>query len=284
VNAAIARALSGALGRPVEVRGLRAVGGGCINEAAVADTSEGPFFVKWNRSPPPGLFTSEAEGLRALNTGALVVPRVVCATDDLLAMEYLPPGTPIADFDEQLGRGLARLHATTAPAFGFAVDGYCGTTPQPNGWLPDWPTFWRERRLGFQLERAARTRGVDAKDRRAADRLLARLDGLLGDPEPPALIHGDLWSGNLHVTPDGRPALVDPAAYFGHREAELGMMVLFGGFSEGVFAAYEAERPLQAGWRERLPLYSLYHVLNHYNLFGGGYGRQAFAIVRRYAG
>ncbi len=284
MSAEITAAIAAALGRPVTVRGLRRVGGGCINEAAVADTPEGPLFVKWNRSPPPGLFPSEAEGLRALRTGALVVPRVLGATEAVLVLEYLPPGSPVADFNERLGRGLARLHANTAPAFGFGVDGYCGTTPQPNGWMPRWPDFWRERRLGFQLDLAARTRGVDPQDRRAGERLLARLDDLLGEAEPPALIHGDLWSGNLHVAPDGLPALVDPAAYFGHREAELGMMVLFGGFSDRVFQAYDAERPLQPGWRERLPLYSLYHLLNHFHLFGGGYGRQAFAIVRRYAG
>ena len=115
--------------------------------------------------------------------------------------------------------------------------------------------------------------------------MLDQLDTIIGiEPEPPALLHGDLWSGNLHVAPDGRPALIDPAAYYGHREAELGMMELFGGFSHTVYEAYQAHASLQDGWRRRLPVYKLYHVMNHYNLFGGHYGSQAFDIVRRLNG
>jgi fructosamine-3-kinase len=253
-----------------------------MNETAVVETDAGPFFAKWNRSPLPHLFEREAEGLRALAASgtSLRVPRPVCARADLLVMEYLPPGRPAPDLDERFGRGLAELHRATAPAYGFPHDNYCGTTPQPNGWLDDWTAFWRERRLRFQLDLAA---DMPRDERRVFDRLLGRLDALLV-AEPPALIHGDLWGGNRHVAPDGGPAIVDPAAYYGHREAELGMMVLFGGFSARVFAAYEEVRPLAPGWRDRLPLYSLYHVLNHRHLFGGGYGAQALRIARRFTG
>ncbi|MFB6372067.1 MAG: fructosamine kinase family protein [Bradymonadaceae bacterium] len=287
----IQRLLTDALDKPVDVHDLRSTAGGDINEASLADTSEGRLFVKYNHSGPADLMEREAEALREMRAGdtSLVIPEpIVAARPDgnspsILILEYLEPGTEIAGFDERLGRGLAQLHETTAEGFGFHHDNYCGTTPQPNDWQDDWVDFYREKRLRHQLRLAVDHRQVSSSDRRAFDRLLERLDDLLGiDPEPPALIHGDLWSGNLHTAPDGRPSILDPAAYYGHCEAEIGMMELFGGFSETVYAAYQEVRPLQDGWRDRIPLYSLYHVMNHYNLFGGHYGRQAFDIVGRY--
>lgn len=288
---AIAEALGEELGEQVSVARLRRVSGGSINQAAVVETSAGEFFVKWNRHPIPDQFDREAEGLAALqgSDSGLRIPEPIAwrrprgDTPAFLVLEYLEPGRRVADFDAQLGRGLAALHRTSAERFGFQHDNYCGATPQPNTWEGDWITFYREHRLRHQLQLAVDNRGVSGVDRRAYETMLDRLDVSLGiDPEPPALIHGDLWSGNLHVAPDGRPGLIDPAAYFGHREAELGMMNLFGGFSSAVYDAYDESYPLQPGWRERLPLYELYHVMNHYNLFGGHYGAQAFAIVRRF--
>ena len=239
------------------------------------ETAEGPAFEKRASYP----VASEAAGLEALRASgtSLFIPRVFTARDRLLVLEWVQAGRRPADFDERLGRGLAELHRCTAPRFGFEMDGFCGPTPQPNGWLDAWVPFYAERRLGHHARlAAARGREVDE-----LEGLVERLSGLLGAPEPPALIHGDLWSGNL-MDHHGAPALVDPAAYFGHREAELGMMVLFGGFSARVFAAYDEAWPLQPGWRERLPLYTLYHLLNHDHLFGGGYWQQAMAIVRRF--
>lgn len=279
-------ALTGALGRPVEVGRARAVGGGCISQARRVDTSAGPFFVKTNADAPPDLFPREADGLAALRAAdsGLAVPTVVAVEPGLLVLELLEPGPPPGDFDDRLGRGLAALHGASAPAFGFAADTYCGATLQPNGWGDDWITFYRDRRLDHQL-RLLRERGVPAAELRVFGRLLDRLDALLaGADEAPALIHGDLWGGNLMRDADGTPALIDPAVYYAHREAELGMMVLFGGFSARVFAAYGEARPLAAGWADRQPLYTLYHVLNHATLFGGGYLRQAQLIARRYVG
>ncbi len=275
-----------ALGR---VDAWDSAGGGSINSAALVRAQGDRYFVKWNDHDAPGQFAAEAKGLVALAESgtSLVVPRPLHWNDDgpgrsLLILEYIPPGSPGEDFQEALGRGLAEMHRTTVAEFGFELDGYCGATPQPNAWRASWVDFYREHRLGHQLSLAA-SNGLPSQTLRLGDRVLDRLDTLIDDDAPPALIHGDLWFGNLHVTQDGHPALVDPAAYFGHREAELGMMRLFGGFDSAVWRAYEHAWPLADGWRERLDLYSVYHVLNHFNLFGGGYGGQARTLLERYA-
>src|SRR5690606_27855734 len=160
---------------------------------------------------------------------------------------------------------------------------WCGSTAQPNTWADAWVAFYGSARLGHQLSLASGTGVMDTASRRAVERVIARLDSWITEPaEGPALIHGDLWSGNLHITRGG-PALLDPAVYFGHREAELGMMTLFGGFGPRVFEAYDEAFPLDPGWRDRNPLYQLYHVLNHVNLFGAQYLDRLSSIVRRYA-
>ena len=285
-------ALAGAVGAPVSVLRSEPLSGGCINHAARLHTSRGVFFAKWNDARRPGLFTQEAASLEALRGSgtSLVIPAPVAARDPdgtgpgFLTPPDRAPGPRGARSDAPLGEGLAELHRASWIAFGFTLDTYCGTTLQPNQPLPTWLEFYRDRRLGPQLAMAAAKGLLAPRDRALGERLLERLEAhLAGTEEPPALIHGDLWSGNLHVAPGGRPALIDPAAYYGHREAELGMMTLFGGFSERVFAAYEAAAPLPAGWEERGELYQLYHVLNHANLFGGGYVEQARGIMRRWA-
>jgi fructosamine-3-kinase len=283
-------ALEKALGRPVGEISGQGIGGGCINEAQILEVDGERYFYKSNSHALPRQFEVEAKGLLALRESgtSLVVPEPVAWSDrpgsSFLVTEYLEPGRRCEGFEQLLGIGLAELHACTSEhGFGFEVDGYCGATPQPNGWKSSWVDFYGDRRLGHQL-RLAREGGLDRGTCDRLQRVIGRLEEWVSEPGASSLIHGDLWSGNLHVAPDGRPALIDPAAYFGHPEAELGMMALFGGFAPPVWQAYAEARRLEPGWRNRLDLYTLYHVLNHFVLFGGGYASQADAIVRRYTG
>lgn len=284
---ALAPAIAEVLGcRPSQLVMLP-VSGGCCNETAVVEYPDGRVLAKWSQAAMLRQFEAESAGLKALREArtGLGVPNVIAASDDeraaFLLLEYLPTVPRRTDFDARLGRGLAALHrCTDHRGYGFDIDTYCGTTVQTNTWRLDWAAFYAEQRLSPLLHRCAQ-RGMDTEILRMGDALIRGLPGRLGEPEPSALIHGDLWSGNLHTTADGGPALIDPAAAFAHREAELGMMMLFGGFTDTVFRAYEEVYPLQDGWRERIPIYMLYHVLNHYVLFGGAYARQANALLKR---
>jgi fructosamine-3-kinase len=287
-RAALQAALREALADPeLVVRAAHPIGGGCISPTARLETTAGPFFAKWSDSGPPDLFLREADGLRemAQARSGLAIPGVIVArgpapgAPGLIVMELLAPA-PLDD--EALGRGLAALHRRTAPQFGFPVDTYCGTTLQPNAPLGTWAAFYARRRLEPLLARIAEARGLGPADRAVYERVIERLPGLVGSEALPSLIHGDLWSGNVLGSLRG-PALVDPACAYADREMELGMMTLFGGFSQRCFAAYEEAWPLPVGWRQRNALYQLYHVLNHFLLFGGHYGPQALALARRHA-
>jgi fructosamine-3-kinase len=210
----------------------------------------------------------------------------------VLVLERLEPAgtdTTLAG-EATFGVALARLHATTAPAFGWARDNFIGASPQRNGWDADWGRFFRERRLRaqFELLRAGGGAGTDGPTRAAllerGERLLPRVATLLAGhaPAAPALLHGDLWAGNWLVNRrDGRPYTFDPAAYFGDPEADLAMTELFGGFGAAFRAAYLQAWPLSPGFATRRDLYNLYHLLNHANLFGGGYVAQALAVIGR---
>ena len=257
--------------------------GGSIHGAWAVGLGDGRrVFVKASPELPPGMFAAERRGLAWLGEGlaragagaeGLRVPAVLACADECLVLELLEPGPPVADFDERLGRGLAALHRSLAPehgfGFGFDQPNWIGSLPQANQASPDWPSFYRERRLEPLLVRAGSL--VPTPLRRRFDRVFDRLDALCGPPEPPARLHGDLWSGNLHRDAAGLPVLIDPAVYAGHREVDLAMMRLFGGFSPRVFAAYNKAAPLAEGWERRVDLYQLYPLLVHVGLFGGGY-------------
>jgi protein-ribulosamine 3-kinase len=288
--AAVQEALAGALGQAdVVVASTHAVGGGCIHHALRLETSAGRFFAKWSADAPPDIFLREADGLRALADAgsSIVIPRVLAATEvspakpGVILMEYLETRRAEAGDDAALGRGLAAIHRRRADAFGFPVPTYCGTTRQDNAWSASWAGFYAERRLRPLLDAIDAERGWPAGGRGVFDRLLERLPQLVPDASPPALVHGDLWSGNVAASVGG-PALFDPASAYADREMEFGITTLFGGFGARFWAAYEEAWPLEPGWRERNALYQCYHLLNHHLLFGGHYGGQAAAAARKY--
>lgn len=292
-----------ASGRPApRILALEAVSGGSINRSYRLETPDGPYFCKWNPAGPRDLFAAEKTGLEALAAAdsGLIIPAVVAlspsardpevaedtAAGQVLVLEWLNPPAPSAGSPAQgtgsqweaLGRGLAALHQWTAPAFGFSRDNHCGLTPQENLWGSSWPDFFGDRRLDPMLRRLEAARRYGPAELAVFRALRERLDVLLPHGPAPALIHGDLWSGNFLATSRG-PALIDPAAYYGDREAEWAMMLLFGGFPDTVRSAYEEILPLPPHWRERVPIHQLYHVLNHHLLFGGGYGAQALRMA-----
>ena len=199
-----------------------------------------------------------------------------------LLLEFIRSARPRPEFDEQLGRGIAALHRAGAPSFGFEQPNFIGRLAQSNQPHDSWAEFYRVERLEPQLEIAARSGHAGAALRRDFERLFARLPELVGDVEAPARLHGDLWGGNLHVDEHGAPCLIDPAVYGGHREVDLAMMRLFGGFSERVFAAYAEAFPLSPGHAERTSLYQLYPLLTHLNLFGKSYASSVQQALARY--
>jgi protein-ribulosamine 3-kinase len=271
------------------VRGAAPVAGGCINHGMRVELAEGPVFVKYNADAPPGLFAAEARGLDALRAAAdgLIVPRVLAWAEAeggapaWLALEWLEPSPRAADFAERLGRGLAALHrAGIAEGWGWSEGNFIGPLPQENRPAASWAEFWRARRLEPQLALARQSGRLPG---RAAEweRLMDRLPELLAPAEAdgPSLLHGDLWGGNVLAAPGG-PALIDPAVYRGHREADLAMTELFGGFGGGFHAAYREAWPLQPGYPVRRAVYQLWYLLIHVNLFGGGYVAQTAAVLR----
>jgi fructosamine-3-kinase len=250
-----------------------AVSGGDINRAHEARLADGRMvFVKSNSDAPEGMFAAEARGLAWLAVArALRLPGVLACGPHFLVLEHIQPGRRSAGHDEALGRGLAALHRAGAPSFGLDHDNFIGRLPQSNGPLPTWAEFYRERRLLPQLRLAVDGHRASPAMRRGFDQLLPRLEDLVGPPEPPARLHGDLWGGNAMADERGQPCLIDPAVYGGHREVDLAMMRLFGGFSARVFSAYDESFPLSAESEARLPLYQLYFLMVHVNLFGGSY-------------
>ncbi len=266
---------------------VRSVGGGCINDAQRVHTDSGVFFVKSNSAGRhPGMFDAEARGLTLLRSaGALAVPAVIGTgeTEDTawIVLEWIETGRRAKDFFMAFGSGLAALHAHTQPRFGLDHDNYIGSLPQPNRQDDDGVAFFIDRRLAPQLDTALHAGRIDTRAGSLFEKLFARLPDLL-PRESPALLHGDLWSGNFMTGPDGRAVLIDPAVYYGLREADLAMTLLFGGFDAAFYAAYHAVHPLAPGWRDRMDAYNLYPLLVHVNLFGGGYAGQVMQILRRY--
>ncbi|MDQ5908364.1 MAG: Fructosamine kinase family protein [Pseudomonadota bacterium] len=267
-------------GRPLIIRHRQSLDGGCINRAWRISDGQRTFFVKVNAAACLPGFEAEAAGLAELAaTRTVRVPEPVgsgvAGEYAWLILEYLPLVSGGTRAMERLGHSLAALHAQPRTGFGGHRDNVIGATPQINAYSDDWIAFWREHRLGFQLDLAAR-KGYTGTLQQYGEQLQVRLDGLFVGPSPtPALLHGDLWRGNAGGTVEGEPVIFDPAVYQGDREADLAMTELFGGFPEIFYAAYREALPLTTGYPQRRTLYNVYHILNHLNLFGGGYRAQA---------
>lgn len=269
------------------VASFSAVGGGCITVNNKITTISGRmFFLKTGGRGR--MFPCEANGLKELaRAKVLRVPKVVAVADDFLLTEYIRPGTRPQGFFGEFGRGLARLHQNTSETFGFYEDNFIGTTPQPNvcsgNEARNWVDFYLDKRLLYQYRLAEQNGYASERLKAGFHNLESRTAAILeGSDEPPCLLHGDLWSGNYVCDESGQPVLIDPAVYYGHREADLAMTRLFGGFPQEFYEAYDRENPLQTGWQRRENLYRLYHVLNHLNLFGGEYLYEAERLVEGY--
>lgn len=283
--------ISQATGRLFEARDRSSVTGGCINRGY--RISEGnpselgtnrAFFVKLNRADQIVMFEAEALGLQQMReTQTILVPQPICwgvaEGSAYLVQEWLDLGRGSSQAWINMGRQLAQLHQVQkATAFGWERDNTIGSTPQLNPWTSDWSEFFTQHRIGYQIQ-LANTRGGRFPKQ---DRLLAFIPELLAQHKPkPSLVHGDLWSGNAAVTATGQPAIFDPATYWGDHEVDLAMTELFGGFPSEFYAGYNEVFPVDAGYQQRKTLYNLYHVLNHYNLFGGGYAAQANRMMEQ---
>ncbi len=283
---AIARAISQATGEAFMPNVRQGVGGGCINNSEVLEGGGRRYFVKSNEAERLDMFEAEAAGLVEIAASNSVrVPRPICTGrhggQSFLVLEYLEIGGGGGKTDAQLGRQLAAMHHATRTCFGWQRDNTIGSTPQINSEETDWIVFYREHRLRYQLKLAAEN-GYRGSLQTQGEQLLERLPMFFSAyTPPPSLLHGDLWGGNHAAITDGAPVIFDPAVYYGDREADLAMTELFGGFGAGFYSAYRAAWPLDPGYRVRKDLYNLYHVLNHLNLFGGGYRGQAEPLIGR---
>lgn len=263
----------------VTIESVAAVGGGCIANASRIETNGIPYFLKYGDEDVARTFPGEAAGLDALAAAEcpLVVPTVLetaPATDErpgFLVMEWINSGRQARGFWEHFGEGLAALHRSGAEGYGFERDNFIGQLPQRNNWSESWPSFFRTERLEPQVEMARdRGRWQDAWDQ-PLDALYRRLPDILPAKPPPSVVHGDLWKGNFMVTAVGKPALIDPATYYGHREVDLAMTELFGGYEDRFYEAYRSAWGVEPGYETRRDVYNLYHLINHLNHFGGGY-------------
>ena len=264
------------------------VGGGGINRAYRVPSDRGPLFAKLNNTVALTMFEAEADGLKALeNTASLAVPKAHSlgrvAETAYLFLEWLDLGAKSVAAETALGVGLARQHRVAGERFGWSRDNVIGATPQPNEPANDWVEFLRERRLGFQFALAAEN-GLPRETQDAGSELLDRLERFFDvEVTVPSLLHGDLWSGNWGASASDVPYIFDPAVYYGDREADLAMSRLFGGFGAAFYDAYADEWPLPPGWEARVDVYNLYHLLNHFNLFGSGYLGQVSGALARLA-
>lgn len=274
--------ISRVTGEKFQPQHKRSVSGGCINQGYAISDHQQTYFVKLNQASQVAMFEAEALGLEEmLETNSIRVPQPICwgtsGNSGYIVLEWLEMGGSNSQSSQEMGRKLAAMHkATSRKGFGWTMNNTIGSTPQINTWTADWTEFYRQHRLAYQFQLARRRGGSFPRQ----DELLAAIPELLaGHDVQPSLVHGDLWGGNAGCTAMGEPVIFDPATYYGDREVDIAMTELFGGFSAGFYQGYNEVFPLDAGYEKRKTLYNLYHILNHFNLFGGGYASQANRMI-----
>ncbi|HEY9844616.1 MAG TPA: fructosamine kinase family protein [Candidatus Caenarcaniphilales bacterium] len=280
----IASHITQATGQKFVGKAQQSVGGGCINQAFAFTDNQRTYFVKLNDAVKLAMFEAEVMGLEEIyKTRTMGVPRPICwgaeAGSSYLVLEWLELTRSTTENWQAMGRQLAAMHQVTSEhGFGWQQQNTIGATPQINTWTLNWAEFCAEHRIGYQLKLANRRGGYFP----AQAELLAAIPQLLSEHQPqPSLVHGDLWSGNVAFTASGEPVVLDPAVYFGDREVDLAMTELFGGFPQPFYQAYNQAWPLEPGYEQRKTLYNLYHILNHFNLFGGSYAAQANRMIEQ---
>jgi len=274
----------------VTIESVALVGGGCIANATRLETSDGPLFLKYGDEEVAQTFPGEAAGLRALAEAdsSLTVPSVLAtagateARPGFVVMDWIHSGHKGRHFWEDFGEGLATLHRDAADEYGFDRETFIGQLPQSNEWRDRWPAFFREQRLDPQVSMARERDRWRSEWNAPLETLYRRLPDLLPATPAPSLLHGDLWKGNFMVTSVGDPALFDPATYYGHREADLAMTQLFGGYDDRFYEAYRSAWGLESGYETRRDVYNLYHLINHLNHFGGGYAGSVDRTLRAF--
>ncbi|MGH1393000.1 MAG: fructosamine kinase family protein [Trichormus sp.] len=276
--------ISRVTGEKFHSQNRRSVSGGCINQGYSVSDGEITYFVKLNQASQVAMFEAEMLGLQQMyDTDTIRVPKPICwgiaGNSGYIVLEWLEMGGANSNSWVEMGRNLAAMHkATSQQGFGWDVNNTIGSTPQINNWTENWVDFYTQHRLGYQFQLARRRGGNFPKQ----DDLLAAIPDLLADHQvQPSLVHGDLWGGNAGCTVTGEPVIFDPATYFGDREVDIAMTELFGGFPAAFYQGYKAVWPLDTGYETRKTLYNLYHILNHFNLFGGGYASQANRMIEQ---
>jgi len=271
----------------LEIIKSQSVSGGSINRAAKIATNLGDLFLKWNTNAPDDFFEKEADGLIRLSTArtALRIPDVISSGKPVnsrpgfLLMKFIEEGRSGNSFE--FGQNLAKLHQTDIDQFGLDTDNYIGSLPQSNRRHDNWITFFTEERINPQIQMAVDSGKLSRGILQNWDRLSGKLNEIF-PPTKPSLLHGDLWGGNYLFDSSGSGVLIDPAVYYGHPEMELAFSKMFGGFSSEFYRGYESELPLEPGFSERIPIYNLYPLLVHVNLFGGHYTSQFNSTLRKF--
>lgn len=280
-------ALKSVLNKELHIVSYIPLSGGDINAVYKVDTDIGSFCIKQNvKSHFPEMFQKEANGLKELCKSSFRIPGVTGTYEDdnyqHLILEFIESSMRSSDFRDIFGKKLAEMHRHTNDEFGLYENNYIGSLRQSNRKHDTWGDFYASERILPQIRLAYDQDRISEEIVRKSERLCQQLNEFF-PIEPPALLHGDLWSGNVITDDQGAPVLIDPAVYYGHREMDLGMMKLFGGFDETVFQSYDRHYPLDKGWQKRIPLTQLYPLLVHVNLFGGGYVNSATSIIRQFS-